>query len=179
MSVVSNYDLVLDCSDNVATRYLLNDACVLANKPLISGSALRMEGQLTVYNFTDSDGVRGPCYRCIFPVPPPASAVTNCNDGGVLGAGVCPSPLLIFVSLFLLANLCLNLLFYDKHPPNTMLTLPSSPRNNWNITSARSNQDPRKDGHPTLWSTPPPRWNGNRLPDNQTTPAESKMRCVW
>ncbi|CAG9859984.1 unnamed protein product [Phyllotreta striolata] len=76
----TKYDVVLDCTDNVATRYLLNDACVLNNIPLVSGSALQMEGQLTVYHYMD-----GPCYRCLFPVPPPPETVTNCGDGGVLG----------------------------------------------------------------------------------------------
>lgn len=80
MQVISKYDLVLDCTDNVATRYLLNDACVMANKPLVSGSALRFEGQLTIYHFEG-----GPCYRCIHPKPPPPETVTNCSDGGVLG----------------------------------------------------------------------------------------------
>jgi adenylyltransferase and sulfurtransferase len=79
--ILGGYDLILDCTDNVATRYLLNDACVLLNKPLVSGSALQLEGQLTVYNFNG-----GPCYRCMFPKPPPPEAVTNCGDGGVLGA---------------------------------------------------------------------------------------------
>ncbi|EGF84382.1 hypothetical protein BATDEDRAFT_8411 [Batrachochytrium dendrobatidis JAM81] len=80
LEIVSGYDVVVDGSDNVATRYLLNDACVLLGKPLVSGSALRMDGQLTVYNHQG-----GPCYRCIFPVPPPPETVSNCNDGGVLG----------------------------------------------------------------------------------------------
>uniref|UniRef100_A0A669BKR0 Adenylyltransferase and sulfurtransferase MOCS3 n=1 Tax=Oreochromis niloticus TaxID=8128 RepID=A0A669BKR0_ORENI len=74
------YDIVADCSDNVPTRYLVNDACVLSGKPLVSASALRMEGQLTVYNYHG-----GPCYRCLYPVPPPPETVTNCSDGGVLG----------------------------------------------------------------------------------------------
>uniref|UniRef100_A0A671YA15 Adenylyltransferase and sulfurtransferase MOCS3 n=1 Tax=Sparus aurata TaxID=8175 RepID=A0A671YA15_SPAAU len=65
---------------NVPTRYLVNDACVLSGKPLVSASALRMEGQLTVYNYRG-----GPCYRCLYPVPPPQETVTNCSDGGVLG----------------------------------------------------------------------------------------------
>ncbi|ORZ33051.1 hypothetical protein BCR44DRAFT_54365 [Catenaria anguillulae PL171] len=80
LEIVAPYDIVLDCSDNVATRYLLNDACVLLGKPLVSGSALRLEGQLTVYNHAN-----GPCYRCLFPTPPPAETVTNCSDGGVMG----------------------------------------------------------------------------------------------
>lgn len=58
---------------------------LLQGKPLVSGSALRWEGQLTVYNYVDSDGERGPCYRCLFPVPVNPSHVTNCNEGGVLG----------------------------------------------------------------------------------------------
>ncbi|KAJ8662138.1 hypothetical protein O0I10_001831 [Lichtheimia ornata] len=80
LDIIKQYDVVLDATDNVATRYLLNDACVLAGKPLVSGSALRMDGQLTVYNYNG-----GPCYRCLHPVPPPAETVTNCSDGGVLG----------------------------------------------------------------------------------------------
>lgn len=80
LELVKQYDIIADCSDNVPTRYLINDACVLMGKPLVSASALRLEGQLTVYNYNG-----GPCYRCIFPKPPPAETVTNCADGGVLG----------------------------------------------------------------------------------------------
>ncbi|XP_048456864.1 adenylyltransferase and sulfurtransferase MOCS3 [Rhincodon typus] len=78
--LIQQYDIVVDCSDNVPTRFLVNDACVLNGKPLVSASALRMEGQLTVYNYNG-----GPCYRCLYPKPPPAETVTNCSDGGVLG----------------------------------------------------------------------------------------------
>jgi len=81
LEVIQGYDVVLDCTDNVATRYLLNDACVLSGKPLVSGSALRWEGQLTVYNYQGT----GPTYRCLYPTPPPAGAVTNCSEGGVMG----------------------------------------------------------------------------------------------
>ncbi|KAJ1504596.1 Molybdenum cofactor synthesis protein 3 [Coelomomyces lativittatus] len=80
LEIVKPYDIVIDCSDNVATRYLMNDACVLLNKPLVSGSAIRFEGQLTVYHAHHS-----PCYRCLFPIPPPSSTVSNCDDVGVLG----------------------------------------------------------------------------------------------
>lgn len=83
LELIESYDIVVDATDNVATRYLLNDACVMLRKPLVSGSALQFEGQLTVYNYQD-----GPCYRCIFPKPPPPETVTNCGDGGVIGA--CP-----------------------------------------------------------------------------------------
>ncbi|KAJ3004074.1 UNVERIFIED_CONTAM: Molybdenum cofactor synthesis protein 3 [Siphonaria sp. JEL0065] len=81
LEILKGMDVVLDCSDNVATRYLLSDACVLLKTVvLVSGSALRLDGQLTVYNYNS-----GPCYRCIFPTPPPPETVTNCSDGGVLG----------------------------------------------------------------------------------------------
>ena len=75
-----DWDVVMDGSDNAPTRYLISDACVLAGKVLVSGSALQWDGQLTVYNFAG-----GPCYRCLFPLPPPPETMTNCSDGGVLG----------------------------------------------------------------------------------------------
>lgn len=78
MQLVSAYDVILDCTDNPATRYLINDACVLAGKPLVSGAALGTDGQLSVYNH---DG--GPCYRCLHPSPP--AFVASCADAGVLG----------------------------------------------------------------------------------------------
>lgn len=80
ISIIRQYDVVLDATDNVATRYLLNDSCIFARKPLVSGSALQTEGQLTVYNHLSS-----PCYRCLYPQPPPANAVNNCSSSGVLG----------------------------------------------------------------------------------------------
>jgi molybdopterin/thiamine biosynthesis adenylyltransferase len=94
LDIIAQYDVIVDATDNVVTRYLLNDACVLLRKPLVSGSALRMEGQLTVYSYCG-----GPCYRCIFPNPPPAHSVTNCSDGGVLGPvpGVIGTLQVIFV----------------------------------------------------------------------------------
>lgn len=81
LQLVNNYDVIVDASDNAPTRYLLNDACVLAGKPLVSGSALKFDGQLTLYNYKNE----GPCYRCLYPRPPPPGTVTNCSDGGVLG----------------------------------------------------------------------------------------------
>lgn len=78
--IISGYDLVADGADNFATRYLVNDACVLEGKPLVSASILGFEGQLSVYNHGD-----GPCYRCLFPVPPPPGMAPSCAEGGVLG----------------------------------------------------------------------------------------------
>ena len=78
--IVASYDIVADGADNFATRYLVNDACVLEGKPLVSASILAFEGQLAVYNHDN-----GPCYRCLFPVPPPPGVVPSCAEGGVLG----------------------------------------------------------------------------------------------
>lgn len=78
--IVSRYDIVADGADNFATRYLVNDACVLEGKPLVSASILAFEGQLSVYNHGG-----GPCYRCLFPAPPPPGLVPSCAEGGVLG----------------------------------------------------------------------------------------------
>ena len=87
-SIFKNYDLILDCTDNPVTRYLISDTSVVLGKPLVSASALRTEGQLMVLNnpprpVGDPNG--GPCYRCVFPRPPPANSVTSCADGGILG----------------------------------------------------------------------------------------------
>jgi molybdopterin-synthase adenylyltransferase len=81
MDILTGYDLVLDGSDNFTTRYLVNDACFLAGKPLISGSIFRFEGQLTTLR--PKDGF--PCYRCLYAEPPPAGLVPNCQEAGVLG----------------------------------------------------------------------------------------------
>ena len=78
--LVARYDCVADGADNFATRYLVNDACVLEGRPLVSASILGFEGQLSVYNHDD-----GPCYRCLFPVPPPPGMAPSCAEGGVLG----------------------------------------------------------------------------------------------
>ena len=78
--IIKGYDIVADGADNFATRYLVNDACVLESKPLVSASILAFEGQLAVYNHGG-----GPCYRCLFPVPPPPGVVPSCAEGGVLG----------------------------------------------------------------------------------------------
>jgi adenylyltransferase/sulfurtransferase len=81
IDIVEKYDVVLDASDNAPTRYLISDACCVANKPLVSGAAIGTDGQLTVYNY----GEDGPCYRCLYPAPPPAASCARCADAGVLG----------------------------------------------------------------------------------------------
>jgi adenylyltransferase/sulfurtransferase len=80
LELIQQYDCIVDASDNPKTRYLINDACVLAGKPLVSGSAIGTEGQLTVYNWQD-----GPCYRCLYPKPNATAGCGSCSDNGVLG----------------------------------------------------------------------------------------------
>ena len=80
MDIIKDYDIVVDGSDNFPTRYLVNDACVLSGKPLVSGAILRFEGQVT----TIIPG-EGHCYRCLFEEPPPPGLVPSCQEAGVLG----------------------------------------------------------------------------------------------
>jgi len=80
MRLFEGYDYILDGTDNFATRYLINDACVLTGKTNIHGSIFRFEGQVTVFKPKE-----GPCYRCLYPEPPPPGLVPNCQEGGVLG----------------------------------------------------------------------------------------------
>jgi len=80
LDLFSDYDIVVDGTDNFQTRYLVNDACVLTGKPNVYGSIFRFEGQVSIFW-----GARGPCYRCLFPEPPPPGLVPSCAEGGVLG----------------------------------------------------------------------------------------------
>ena len=79
-----DYDLILDGSDNFATRYLVNDAAVAAGRTLVSGAVLRFDGQVST--FKPHAGPEHPCYRCLFPEPPPPGAVPACSEAGILGA---------------------------------------------------------------------------------------------
>src|SRR5207249_6782198 len=78
--IIADYDVILDGTDNFPTRYLLNDAAILENKPVVHGSVFRFEGQLTVFK-----PYEGPCYRCLYPEPPPAALAPSCAEAGVLG----------------------------------------------------------------------------------------------
>ena len=80
LDIIENYDVVVDATDNFPTRYLINDACVIANKPFVYGALHAFEGQVSVFNYKG-----GPTYRCLFPSMPAADAVPNCNENGVLG----------------------------------------------------------------------------------------------
>jgi adenylyltransferase/sulfurtransferase len=80
LQIFKDYDIIVDGADNFATRYLVSDACVILGKPNVHGSIFRFEGQATVF-----DAEHGPCYRCLFPDPPPPDLAPNCAEAGVLG----------------------------------------------------------------------------------------------
>jgi rhodanese-related sulfurtransferase len=80
LELFKDYDIIVDGTDNFPTRYLVNDACVITGKPNVYGSIFRFEGQITVFGFPG-----GPCYRCLYPEPPPPGLVPSCAEGGVLG----------------------------------------------------------------------------------------------
>ena len=80
LDILKNYDIVVDGTDNFPTRYLVNDACVILGKPNVYGSIFRFEGQITIFGAPG-----GPCYRCLYPEPPPPGLVPSCAEGGVLG----------------------------------------------------------------------------------------------
>ncbi len=80
LELLRDYDVIVDGTDNFPTRYLVNDACVLLKKPNVHGSIFRFDGQVSVF-----DATRGPCYRCLYPEPPPPGLVPSCAEGGVFG----------------------------------------------------------------------------------------------
>ena len=81
LELFARYDIIVDGTDNFSTRYLINDACVIVNKPAVMGSIFRFDGQASIFW-----APHGPCYRCVYPSPPPKELVLNCAEGGVLGA---------------------------------------------------------------------------------------------
>ncbi|MEL6673962.1 MAG: molybdopterin-synthase adenylyltransferase MoeB [Bacteroidota bacterium] len=85
MRLLADYDVVADGSDNFPTRYLVNDACVLLDKPYVYASIFQFEGQVSVFNYRNQAGETGPNYRDLFPTPPPPGMVPSCAEGGVLG----------------------------------------------------------------------------------------------
>jgi len=80
IQLVREYDIVVDCTDNFRTRYLINDTCVKESKPLVYAAIFKFEGQLSVFNYKN-----GPTYRCLFPIAPRVEEIPNCQDSGVLG----------------------------------------------------------------------------------------------
>ncbi|WP_295769554.1 HesA/MoeB/ThiF family protein [uncultured Mucilaginibacter sp.] len=80
LEIIINYDIVVDATDNISTRYLINDACVISNKPFVYGAVQQFEGYVSVFNY-----LNGPTYRCLYPTPPANGEIPDCNTAGVLG----------------------------------------------------------------------------------------------
>lgn len=123
LDIIDQYDLIFDCTDHPTSRYLISDAAVIAGKPLVSASALRTEGQLLVLNNPPtkdgaSDG--GMCYRCVFPVAPPAESVMSCGDGGILGP-------VVGVMGVLMAVEAIKIITAGMTPPNSQVGGPYKP----------------------------------------------------
>ncbi len=111
--IVKQYDIVVDGTDNFPTRYLVNDACVLEDKPLVYASIFQFDGQATVFNHK-----QGPCYRCLYPEPPPPGLVPSCAEGGVLGVlpgviGILQATEAVKIILDIGKSLSGRLLLYD------------------------------------------------------------------
>jgi len=129
LDLLSDYDAVLDGSDNFPTRYLMNDACFFARKPLFFGSVFRFEGQASVF----MPGQNGPCYRCIYPEMPPADLVPSCQEAGILGAvpgiiGLIQATECLKFLLGIGSSLLGRLLIYDALPMTfNMLTIRQDP----------------------------------------------------
>jgi sulfur-carrier protein adenylyltransferase/sulfurtransferase len=85
LDIIRDYDVVADGTDNFPTRYLVNDACVLLDKPNVYASIFQFDGQVSVFNYVNKNGERGPNYRDLYPTPPPPGLVPSCAEGGVLG----------------------------------------------------------------------------------------------
>jgi adenylyltransferase/sulfurtransferase len=85
IDIINNYEIIVDATDNFPTRYLINDACVILDKPFVSGSIDRFQGQISVFNYADCAGTKGPTYRCLFPLPPSPETAPDCSQNGVLG----------------------------------------------------------------------------------------------
>ena len=86
IDIIRNYDIIVDATDNFPTRYLINDACVILDKPFVYGSIDRFQGQASVFNYSATrNGIKGPTYRCLFPFPPIPNTVPDCSQNGVIG----------------------------------------------------------------------------------------------
>ena len=114
LQIIDDYDIIVNGCDNFPTRYLVNDAAVLTGKPVVDGSIFRFEGQATVYN----SGEGGPCYRCLYPEPPPPGEVPSCAEGGVLGVlpgmvGVMQATEVVKLILGLGSSLMGRMVLYD------------------------------------------------------------------
>lgn len=130
--IISNYDLVVDCTDTPATRYLINDVSVVTGKTIVSGSGVKTHGQLSILNFKN----RGPCYRCFYPKPPKPESVSTCGDAGVFGPA-------IGLTGIMLATETIKVLtgFYDDNFNPFLLLYTAYPQNSIRSFKMRGRKD--------------------------------------
>ncbi|CDO95063.1 unnamed protein product [Kluyveromyces dobzhanskii CBS 2104] len=121
--IFEDYDVILDCTDTPMARYLISDVAVNLGKPVVSASALRTEGQLSIFNFANS----GPCYRCFYPTPPAPTSVSSCQEGGVLGpcvglvgVAMVVETLKLLLGVYTIENFKPFLLQYSGFPDQTL-----------------------------------------------------------
>jgi adenylyltransferase/sulfurtransferase len=139
LDIIRDYDVVADGTDNYPTRYLVNDACILLRKPNVYGSIFRFEGQASVFGAAD-----GPCYRCLYPEPPPPGLVPSCAEGGVLG--VLPG-----IVGTIQANETIKLILGDGEPLINRLLLFDAWTMRFREVKLRKNPDcPMCGTHPTI-----------------------------
>jgi sulfur-carrier protein adenylyltransferase/sulfurtransferase len=129
LEIIADYDLVLDGTDNFPTRYLLNDACVLLGKPDVWGSIYRFDGQASIWW-----AAHGPCYRCMFPEPPPPGLVPSCAEGGVLGV-------LCAAIGSIQATEALKLILGIGQPLVGRLMVHDALRQSWDVLTVRKNPE--------------------------------------
>ena len=126
VDIFRQYDIIIDCSDNPATRYLVSDVCVVLDKPLVSASAIGVEGTLSVFC------AEGPCYRCMFPNPPPPEASPTCGESGIIGPVV--GVLGCLQALQTIKIICGH---FDKHAPRYMTIFSAMEEKPWRTIKMR------------------------------------------
>lgn len=166
MSIVSRHDCVVDACDNPQTRYLVNDACILSKKPLVSGSAMGTEGQLTVYGYRG-----GGCYRCLYPKANPTEGCKSCSDNGVLGPvpgliGVMQATETLKVLTGIGSTMHNRLLMYDSLNCSFMNVKKPPRRKNCTVCSSEATIKSMEDSKETSILVRGPQLTQSQIPEN-------------
>ena len=189
LELVSKHNVVVDACDNPQTRYLLNDACVLAGKPLISGSAMGTEGQLTVYNYQSADGAskhstkRTACYRCLYPKPIVAEGCKSCSDHGVLGMvpgaiGILQAVEVIKVLTGIGSIMHDRLIMYDSLQCSFHSIKKPPPRPNCAVCSSEATIKTMNDSERSMENVRGPVLTACVLPHEELLTARQNVSCV-
>jgi len=200
-SLVKEHDVIVDASDNPATRYLINDACILCNVPLVSGSAMGTEGQLTVYNYnpiqddsnhddfdnnifnnnTNGGCKKSACYRCLYPNPNPMEGCKSCSDNGVLGPvpgliGVLQAVEVIKIITGIGKVMHDRLLMYDSLPCSFINLKKPPPKSNCAVCSSQATITSIQDSELSLQNTRGPAVSSCSIPVPSTAILSKEQR---